>query len=56
VALIVKAHAKAAGLDAREFAGHSLRAGFLTSAAEAGADVLRMIEVSRYKRVETVQG
>lgn len=33
--------------DPHEFAGHSLRAGFLTSAAEAGADVLRMMEVSR---------
>ena len=55
VALILKEHAEAAGLDAREFAGHSLRAGFLTSAAEAGADVLRMMEVSRHKRVETVQ-
>ena len=56
VALIVKTHAEAAGLDAREFPGHSLRAGFLTSAAEAGADVLRMMEVSRHKRVETMQG
>jgi len=56
VALIVKRHAEAAGLDPQEFAGHSLRAGFLTSAAEAGADVLRMMEVSRHKRVETVQG
>ena len=56
VALIVKRHAEIAGLDPRDFAGHSLRAGFLTSAAEAGADVLRMMEVSRHKRVETVQG
>ena len=56
VALVVKAYAEAAGLDPAEFAGHSLRAGFLTSAAEAGADVLRMMEVSRHKRVETVQG
>ena len=56
VALIVKRYADAAGLDPREFAGHSLRAGFLTSAAENGADVLRMMEVSRHKRVETVQG
>jgi site-specific recombinase XerD len=56
VALIVKAHAEAAGFDPREFSGHSLRSGFLTSAAEAGADVLRMMEVSRHKRVETVQG
>ena len=56
VALIVKRQAEAAGLDPQDFAGHSLRAGFLTSAAEAGADVLRMMEVSRHKRVETVQG
>ena len=56
VALIVKHYAEAAGLDPHVFAGHSLRAGFLTSAAEAGADVLRMMEVSRHKRVETVQG
>jgi hypothetical protein len=34
----------------------SLRAGFLTSAAEAGADVLRMMDVSRHKKVETVRG
>lgn len=56
VALVVKAHADAAGLDPADFAGHSLRAGFLTSAAEAGADALRMMEVSRHRRVETVQG
>ena len=55
VALVVKQYAEAAGLDPDEFAGHSLRAGFLTSAAEAGADVLRMMEVSRHKRVETVR-
>ncbi|MGI4801839.1 MAG: site-specific integrase [Janthinobacterium lividum] len=56
VALVVKHYANGAGLDPDEFAGHSLRAGFLTSAAEAGADVLRMMEVSRHKRVETVRG
>ena len=56
VALVVKRHADAAGLDPGDFAGHSLRAGFLTSAAEAGADALRMMEVSRHRRVETVAG
>ena len=55
VALVVKHYANAAGLAPREFAGPSLRVGFLTSAPEAGADVLRMMEVSRHKRVETVQ-
>lgn len=39
VAEIVKARAKATGLEPANFAGHSLRAGFLTSAARAGASV-----------------
>jgi len=56
VALVVKRYADRAGLDPDDFAGHSLRAGFLTSAAEAGADALRMMEVSRHRRVETVAG
>jgi site-specific recombinase XerD len=38
VALLVKAYAHRAGLDAKLFAGHSLRAGFATSAALAGKD------------------
>jgi integrase len=37
VALIVKRHAAAAGLDTSKYAGHSLRAGLATSAAIAGA-------------------
>ncbi len=56
VALVVKRWAAAVGLDPDDFSGHSLRAGFLTSAAEAGADPLRMMEVSRHRRVETVRG
>lgn len=36
VALIVKARALAAGLNAAQFSGHSLRAGLATSAATAG--------------------
>ncbi len=39
VARIVQAHAAAAGLDPARYAGHSLRAGFVTAAARAGADV-----------------
>ena len=37
VALVVKRRAKAAGLDPTRYAGHSLRAGFATSAAAGGA-------------------
>ena len=51
-AQIVKQYAKRAGLDPALFAGYSLRAGFLTSAAEAGANVLKMTEVSRHKSVD----
>jgi site-specific recombinase XerD len=56
VAQIVKAHAKRAGLDAQSFAGHSLRSGFLTSAAESGASVLKMVEVSGHKSVDVLRG
>ena len=52
VAQIVKHYADLAGLDPTSFAGHSLRSGFLTSAAEAGASVLKMVEVSRHKSVD----
>ncbi len=36
VALVIKARAKAAGMDPRRYSGHSLRAGLATSAAAAG--------------------
>jgi len=54
VANIVKTHAKRAGLDPTMFAGHSLRAGFLTSAARRGATVFKMMATSRHRSVETV--
>jgi site-specific recombinase XerD len=37
VACLVKQRAKQAGLDPEKIAGHSLRSGFCTSAARAGA-------------------
>ena len=51
----LKRRAAEAGLDPAGFSGHSLRAGFLTSAAEAGADVLKMAEVSRHRSMDTVR-
>jgi site-specific recombinase XerD len=54
-ATVVKNAAERVGLDPAAFAGHSLRSGFLTSAAEAGADIMRMMDVSRHKSVETVR-
>ena len=55
VADIVKRHAAAAGLDATLFSGHSLRAGFVTSALAAGADVLKVMHVTRHTQVTTLQ-
>lgn len=56
VATIVKTYAGLAGLDPAEFAGHSLRAGFLTSAAAHGASIFKMMEVSRHKSMDVLQG
>jgi site-specific recombinase XerD len=56
VANIVKAYAKRAGFDASTFSGHSLRAGFLTSAAGKGASIFKMMDVSRHKSVDTLRG
>lgn len=52
----MKGYAERAGLDPALFAGHSLRAGFLTSAAVAGASVFKIVEVSRHRSMETVRG
>ena len=55
VADIVKRHAAAAGLDASLFSGHSLRAGFVTSALAAGADLLKVMDVTRHTQVQTLK-
>lgn len=55
IADIVKRYAAAAGLDPKIFSGHSLRAGFVTSALEHGADLFKVMDVTRHKRVETLK-
>jgi site-specific recombinase XerD len=55
IALIVQRRARQAGLKPEAFGAHSLRSGFLTSAAEAGAGLFAMMDVSRHKSVETVR-
>jgi site-specific recombinase XerD len=56
VANVVKAYAERAGFDAGIFSGHSLRSGFLTSAAANGASIFKMMDVSRHRSVETLRG
>jgi integrase len=55
VAKIVKGYAKRAGLDAEDFSGHSLRAGFVTSAAERGVDLNRIMDQTRHVDPRTVR-
>jgi site-specific recombinase XerD len=55
-ARIVKGYSQRVGLDPASFAGHSLRLGFCTSAAEAGASVFKVMDVSRHKSVDTLRG
>ena len=52
---VVKRYAARVGLEAASFAGHSLRSGFLTSAAESGASIWKLSEVSRHKSLDTLR-
>jgi site-specific recombinase XerD len=52
---IVKQSAKRAGLDPRRFSAHSLRSGFLTSAAGNGASIFKMMDVSRHKSIDALR-
>ena len=55
VALIIKKYANYAGLDAHRYAGHSLRSGFATSTAEAGAEERNIMTMTGHKSTEMVR-
>lgn len=55
VALIVKRNVKLAGLDPARYAGHSLRAGLATSAAQAGVEEKKIMDQTRHKSVNMVR-
>jgi site-specific recombinase XerD len=52
---LVKAYANYVGLDGATFGAHSLRSGFLTSAARRGASIFKMRDVSRHKSMDVLQ-
>jgi integrase len=56
VALVVKRAAEAAGLDASQYSGHSLRAGFVTQGAINGATETNIMRQTGHKSYETVRG
>lgn len=54
IARLVQRCASDAGFDPADFAGHSLRSGFLTEAARQGASIFKMRDVSRHKSVQVL--
>lgn len=52
---MVQACVKRIGLDPTEYCGHSLRAGFITAAAEAGASELLISSTSGHSDMETLR-
>jgi site-specific recombinase XerD len=55
VALIIKKYANLAGLDGNKYAGHSLRSGFATSTAEAGAEERNIMSMTGHKTTQMVR-
>ena len=55
VALIVKRSLKAAGINPKNFSGHSLRAGLATAAAMAGADERAIQEQTGHKSLKVLR-
>jgi integrase len=53
--LVVKAAAKAAGLDPARYGGHSLRAGLATSAAAAGVTERAIMQQTGHRSVAMVR-
>ena len=54
VSRLVKRYAARIGLDPREFSAHSLRAGFVTSAAAHHARLDKIMEVTRHRSADMV--
>ena len=55
VALIIKKYAQKAGLDSSKYAGHSLRSGFATTAAEFGAEERNIMAMTGHKTTQMVR-
>jgi site-specific recombinase XerD len=55
VALLIKDYLKKAGIESRNFSGHSLRSGFATSAAESGAEERSIMAMTGHKSTEMVR-
>jgi site-specific recombinase XerD len=55
VAILIKKYLNLAGIDSRNYSGHSLRSGFATTAAESGADERNIMSMTGHKTPEMVR-
>ena len=55
IALLIKQYLKLAGIDSKNYSGHSLRSGFATSAAESGAEERSIMAMTGHKSTEMVR-
>ena len=55
VALLIKKYLQLAGIDSKNYSGHSLRSGFATSAAESGAEERSIMAMTGHKSTEMVR-
>jgi len=55
VALLIKEYLRLAGIESTNYSGHSLRSGFATSAAEAGAEERSIMAMTGHKSTEMVR-
>ena len=55
VALLIKEYLKLAGIDSKNYSGHSLRSGFATTAAESGAEERSIMAMTGHKSTEMVR-
>ena len=55
VALLIKSYLNIAGIDSKNYSGHSLRSGFATTAAESGAEERSIMAMTGHKSTEMVR-
>jgi len=55
VALLIKEYLNLAGIDSKNYSGHSLRSGFATSAAESGVEERSIMAMTGHKSPEMVR-
>jgi site-specific recombinase XerD len=55
VALLIKEYLNLAGIDSKNYSGHSLRSGFATSAAESGVEERSIMAMTGHKSTEMVR-